>query len=166
MKKSIGVLLVSFAALILAGLILFVVVTSRQNEFSKSIRLQANGTTEEKMEITGLNFKPGDNREYELTYSCTDGGKYDLTFVFKTTKAGGMEPFISVELENGDRKVTVPLKDVLEDERGIETTLYFEKKKKESVYLRFSMPIEVGNEAQGTTADFQVIMTAKHSREG
>lgn len=165
MKKSIGILILGLSVLLLTGLIMFVVITSLQNEFVKSIRLQENGITEEKMEITGLNLKPGDQREYELTYSCSGGGTYDLAFVFKTTKAGGMEQYIVVELECGDRKVTVPFAEILEDERGIETTLYLDEKKEDVVYLRFRMPVEVGNEAQGTTTDFQVIMTAKHSKE-
>ncbi len=165
MKKSISIFILGLGVLILTGLIMFVVITSLQNEFVRSIRLQAGGITQEKMEITGLNLKPGDMREYELNYSCSGGGKYDLTYVFKPTKTGGLEPYIVVEIENGDRKVTVPLSKLLEADNKIEFTLYLDEKLKDTVFLRLKMPVEVGNEAQGTVTDFLVLMTAKHSEE-
>ncbi len=166
MKKSISILILSLAVLVFVGMMLFVVTSTLQNEFVRSIRLQANGITQEKMEITGLNLKPGDTREYELNYSCSGGGSYDLSFVFNSAGEGGMEKFIVVEVENGDRKVTVPFSDLLKDDNGIELTLRLDEKLKDTVYMRFSMPREVGNEAQGLTADFCVVMTAKHSEEG
>lgn len=166
MKKSISILILSLCVLILIGMMIFIVFSSIQNEFVRSIRLQANGITQEKMEITGLDLKPGDTREYELNYSCSYGGSYDLSFVFKSAKEGGMERFLVVEVENGDRKVTVPFSDLLKDDNGIELTLRLDEKLKDTVYMRFIMPTEVGNEAQGLSADFYVVLTATHSEEG
>ncbi len=165
MKKSIFLLIIGLIVLIFVGLMLFVVITFTQNDFSKTIRLQENGVTQEKFEIDGLNLKPGDNREYELKYSCVGGGLYDLTFEFNSKALGGMEKYIVVEVEDSNRKVSLPLNTLFEKGNPIEITINLNEKLEETVYLRFIMPVEVGNEAQGTTTSFWVQMTAKHHSE-
>ncbi len=163
MKKSISMLIIGLVMLTLIGLMLFVVITATQNDFSRSFRLQENGITQEKLEIDGLDLKPGDSREYELIYLCDGGGNYDLTFDFELVTSGGMEQFVVVEVEYANRKVTVPLADLFQEENSIELTLHLTTDVEEKVYLRFAMPQDVGNEAQRTTVDFWVQMTAKHS---
>lgn len=165
MKKSILLLVIGLIVLVLIGLMLFVVITYTQRDFSKNIRLHKHGVTQEQFQIDGLDLKPGENREYELKYSCVGGGLYDLTFEGDSKHLGGMEQYIVVEVESSNRKVSLPLKNLLMDGIPIELTIDLNEKLNETVYLRFIMPAEVGNEAQGTTTSFWIQMIAQHHSE-
>lgn len=167
MKKKVYLFfIIALCLAIFLGLTIFAFIYGAQDEFKKSVKLQAYGTTVKTYEINELALAPGDSKEYELIYYSSVSGAYKLQVNFVDKSGGTLKYYLNVEIEADGYKASGNLFALMAAEEGTELELYLEAKGTNSLKIRFIMPENIGNEAQGTTADFDIVVTARHSSDG
>ena len=129
------------------------------NNFFKApeVNFDAEGVSET-VSISGLALAPGDEREYSFDLKCRDSGKYQVSIELLEKADGGLKEFINVRVFLGDELVfSGNLSEVMGDSEVLLKEHTFGR---ESVELRivYDMPLEVGNEAMGKYADFDMTL--------
>ncbi len=158
-NKSINLLIVSLLLLGMVGIALIAFVEESHDDFKESIRVNEEGVTKETLEVNDLMLNPTEKREYEIALTCPASGDFDLSMDYEETTDGGMKPFVRVRIQCGDAVLYEGgLAELLDTDRVI--ALACELVADEALLLRicYEMPYEVGNEAQGTFADFNVYL--------
>ncbi len=110
----------------------------------------------ETVSINGLALVPGDEREYSFQLKCRDSGEYQVGLQMVEKIDGGLKEFINVTVELDG---TVVLRGKLSDIMGTSSVVLENHKfGRDSVELviTYEMPIDVGNEAMGAYADFDM----------
>lgn len=159
-NKSMNILIVALLLLSLMSITLIVFLDDAHNRFKQDITVNAGGVTEEIMAVRDLHLNPTESREYSVNFTCAASGLYDFAIEYIEEKDGGMKNFVNVNVRFGDellysgRLADLFLEDVVLEFQG-------ELHATEPVTVKFSygMPYEVGNEAQGTSADFDIRFT-------
>lgn len=127
-----------------------------QLEANTQITVDGNTSKTFKAQLTG--FYPGCTQEYKISLTGDLADNYNVTMSFRNDKKqGGLENYITVVISAADFKLEKPLKDLLDGESIDLGTNANE------ITIAYTMPTEAGNEAQATTCDFYVDVTAKNS---
>ena len=158
MKKKyiLGIVLI---AAIIFGIILLIVQCSSDKDFVKNVTLSENGVTREELEFSAANLKPGDSRDYILNLKCKTDGKYAIGLAFSEEKDGGLRNYVTVTITYEDFSVAYTLDELFKG-RIVELDCNISSDPAQ-IHVIFTMPSEVGNEAQGAETDFIVILTAE-----
>ena len=164
MKNSrLNMILVAIGVLTLMSIMLMLLIDYADRSFENDITVSENGITESVIPVRDLYLTPGDSREYHVNLFCKASGGYDIFLDFEEIQDGGMKRFVNVEvLANGERVYLGPLDELLDDEEKI-VELNGELKAKDAYVLtfRYAMPLDIGNEAQRTSAKFDVCVKVK-----
>ena len=142
------ILLCAISVTIFAG---WAVVSNTGN--SLQMELNRDGTSQKTLEITESDFVPGEERTYELKLVGSEGA-YDFTLSFRQKESGTLQNYLYVTVKAGDVQQKKSLRELLAGE-----TLRF-RSDADVLVLTYSMPKEVGNEAQGAVASFDLTITA------
>lgn len=113
-----------------------------------------NGTTSGEYTIEELHMKPGESVEYTLKIQADVTGKYALKWHFTTTGACNMQEYVIVEIETEQESIAVQSLHTLLGGEEIEWETSLTAGEEAQGTLRYVMPLSVGNEAQGTEANF------------
>ena len=158
MKKY--VLPIVTVVLLLVGVAIWtVVLLTTNNEFVKDITLNEKDITHETLEFSAGGLKPGDVREYKINLKGKSAGIYTLKLDFVETDNGALKNYVDVALQYGGKSFTYKLSELLEGK-----TVSFEchiGTKATVIELIYSIPQDIGNEAQKATCDFKVNLTAE-----
>lgn len=141
------------------GVVIWGVLREQQAELTENTVIELDGETEKtvKAELTG--FYPGGKQTYTLLLSGEMAEDYDVTISFRNDKnSGALENYLTVTIKTKDVMIERQLKDLL-DEGEIELG-----KNANEVTITYAMPEDTGNEAQGTTADFYIDLTATNDK--
>lgn len=157
MKKQIITLMIFAIALCgVAAVVLLNHLEGAKNTFETDLRIERNGVTTEKLEVTDLALIPGSQTEYTVNMTCRIGGTYDLTLTFEEQKESPLKDYVVIELvHDGEILETAWLKDVLAGE-PLSSQCYLSEDVSSRLVVRFRMPEEVGDEAKGLDAAFDV----------
>ena len=162
-SKSLNILLVSLLLLGLMSVMLIVFLIKAHEDFPHNITVSADGKTETVLEVRQLRLSPTEKKEYSVNLVCDASGSYHIYLDFLEIADGGMKDFVNVTVKcagftvyEGDLKSlldgeVVTFDGVLESDDPLAVTICYE------------MPYEIGNEAQGTSADFDVRVRIKKS---
>ena len=160
MKKLVNILIISLAVLTIAGISIGIVVLNDQSGFEKDITLSENGTTKEELSVNLEGLYPGQSAEYTVHFGGKSADMYDLELSFTAGESTELAQYILLEIElNGESISSRNLNEYLGGETA-ELPLRIDAGGEATLVLRYSMPSEVGNEAQRLTADFTVDFTA------
>ena len=125
------------------------------------VQLKTNGVTSETIEFEGLQMLPGQSREYTLTVEASEAGLYELNFDFIGDGETVLVKYVSVALYCGEENVKeLALQDALQGE-PLTITKWIETSEPIDLTIRYTMKEDAKNDAQGTTADFEVKLTAQ-----
>lgn len=155
-----NIILIAIVAVILAGVVLLAVVMFNNNEFIKNITLSEDGVTHETLEFSANGLHPGETRAYTLNLKSVITDRYIISFAFEETKDGELKNYIDVILTYGDEKYECKLADLLDGQTLSFENVAIEADETAVITITYYMPEDVGNEAQKTTADFDIILTA------
>lgn len=145
----------------LIGIGFFFYVRTAQNDFSKEITVEINGTTTSLLKIGELNLKPGEDCEYNVNLKSKATGDYKISLDFTEITYSELKNFINVEIIVRDDEIyTKTLSELLDGEENTEFICSLKGDVATRIHIRYYMPQEVGNEAQGKVADFNVVLTA------
>lgn len=163
-KKSIYILVVAMLLISSMAIMLAVFIDRAHDHFEDYITVSANGVTESVVPVRNLALNPGLSNEYQLNLVCEASGKYHINLAYEEERDGGMKHFINVKVlcEGFEDPVYYgPLTDLLDEGVVIQFDEYLYKKDPVEIKFIYEMPISIGNEAQGTSADFDVRITIK-----
>ena len=155
-------LLAALVVSIVTGVFIVVVFLHKreQGESIMEIELSTEGVTQETLEIDGLTLAPGKDVEYTL--SLLDGvGEYTFGFSVEQTAFSNMQAFVNVSFFiDGECKAEIGLDKLYAgDTVSFVHTLLLDSPT--DIVVRYEMPSTVGDEAQGTSATFCLVLTAQ-----
>ncbi len=158
-----GILGVAFAVLIVCLILLalkHIGPVLPQGIFDRTtIVLNEEERTELSVSLTDMH--PGQTQSYTIRLRAKEGESYTVNMAFVSSGADSMAPFVDVEVSVGGQKVqSANLKDCLGGE-AVAFPTSFEGGRTVDVQVTYSMSAEVGDEAQNTTADFRIVLTAE-----
>lgn len=163
-RRTRNILILTLCVYVLIGIAFFFYIRTVQNDFPKEITVEVNGTTTSLLKIGEFNLKPGEDREYVVNLKSKVSGDYKINLDFTEITYSELKRFINVEIiVRDDESYYRTLSELLDSEEKIEFMSSLKWDMATRILIRFHMPIEVGNEAQGTVADFNVVLTATYA---
>lgn len=110
----------------------------------------------ETVSVNGLAFIPGESRDYSFKLKCRDSGEYHVGLELKEKTDGGLKEFIDVQVVlDGKVVLTGNLSELMGSSSVVLRDYEFGRESVDLV-ITYSMPESVGNEAMGTSADFDM----------
>ena len=154
-------LIISLLVIGIMATLLIVFLADAKEKFPKEITVEENGVTESILPIRDLMLNPTESREYSVNLFCRASGGYYIFLDFEETEDGGMKPFVDVAVKvDGELLYEGKLDALLApDAAVIEAELYADEPRVFAV--TYTMPRDVGNEAQGTYSDFDLTLKIK-----
>ncbi|MBR2970909.1 MAG: hypothetical protein IKC48_03840 [Clostridia bacterium] len=155
-KRSLNILIVALAVVAVFAGMLVVYLNDAKDNFADSITLSNDGVTETVVSVNDLSLIPTQKKDYSISLQAEIEGTFDVVLDFAETRDGGMKQFVLVTIKSGDSVVYEGgLSDLLDD-TDVVFQVEIESGKAVDVNICYEMPESVGNEAQGTSADFDV----------
>lgn len=163
-KRSIYILIASLLMLGIMAVMLIVFLGKAKEDFPDSITVSENGVTESVMTVRDLKLNPTESKEYSINLVCEASGSYYVTLDYEEKADGGMKPFVDVTVKlDGQVIYEGQLLSLLDGDELIGFEAELHRKNPVKISVVYTMPYEVGNEAQGTYSDFDIIITIEKS---
>ena len=156
-NKSVNILIVSFLLIGVMSVMLIVFLGQAKEDFPKDITVSADGTTETVMSVRELKLSPTESKEYSVNLVCAASGSYLVSLDFEQENDGGMKAFVDVTVKHDDEVVYEGgLLELLDSDVIIDFESELHAKEPVVITVCYEMPYDVGNEAQGTYASFDI----------
>ena len=162
-KKVLAAVLWVLAIIILVVAILLAKrAIERGNEFRGDIWIEIDGKKQDSLDVKNLRLTPGGKIEYEINLHCERDGRYQVQMVYEENKDGGLKEFVDVKIVyDGAEVASDKLSDLLLGEPILFNAGEFTAGEEKEFLIVYSMPLDVGNEAKNTFADFAIDFTAR-----
>jgi hypothetical protein len=154
------IVMVLSSVLILIGVAImayFLCVSDSEGSFE--LNLTANG--KKKVEFDELFLIPGEQREYTISLRSDLDGQYTLAFDPVEEGDKTLKYYARVKMEIDGEVICDKLLTDFFDDDPILLQCYLTNDEAYDVKFTYYMPIEIGNEAENASADFDIIITAK-----
>ncbi len=163
MRKRYASLIIVLALVIsvLTGVFLYQYMQDETGTFEEDIVFSLDGETQKTLSVTDLNLVPGQEKECKITLNASNVGDYVITVDFKKSADGTLDKYLDVELAVKGTSQTRPLEEVLSMGNGEAITFTVDAGTSEILTIRYIMPETVGDEAQGASCSFDVVLTVK-----
>ena len=158
-RRTLRILILALCIYALVGIIAFLFIAIAHDDYRKEITIEVDDTPSAVLDMSWLDINPGESFEYVVNLKCRANGDYSVNFSFGENTRGGLEDFVEVELECGEISYNGDLSALIDTDRSFTFDCYLSGESKTKILIRYSMPYEVGNDAQGTFADFSVLLT-------
>lgn len=156
-NKNINMLIVAFLLLGVMSVVLTFFIGKAKEDFPKNIEIKENGITEGILTVRDLKLNPTESKEYSVNLVCAASGSYFIFLDYEETKDGGMKQFIDVTVKfDGEVVYEGGLDSLLDGDDVIELEGELSATEPLVITICYLMPYSVGNEAQGTYADFDI----------
>ncbi len=116
--------------------------------------------TQEQFSVALGGITPGSERSYTVHFKAHPGDRYRLTLDFSKGSEDALAKFINVEVLVGEERVAHCSLDALLNGEKITFPLYFGTDSATCAKIIYSMDESIGDEAQGTRADFNITVTS------
>ncbi len=157
-RVSRDILILALVVVYLLGFFFFVYERNALKDYSTGATLEVNGTEvfERKVDLPSL--RPGEDFEYKVKFKSRAADDYDIGIEFKEVGESTLKDFVNVEICYGEEVYVHTLCEMLDENKKVNFVCALGEEPAQ-ITIRFSMPEEVGNEAQGTVADFDVLLS-------
>jgi len=156
-NKSINILIVSFLLIGMMAVMLITFLEETKQNLAENIKVSENGVTESVQTVRDLKLNPTESKAYSVNLVCSATGSYRIRLDYEEQRDGGMKPFVDVTVKlDGEVIYEGKLIALLDNGEEIEFIGELQEKEPLVVTICYLMPRDVGNEAQGTYADFDV----------
>ena len=116
--------------------------------------------TTEKVAFESLSMIPSETNEYVMKVKSQKEGLTALKIAFEEVGDGKLKNFVFVIIEfNGEELCNAPMSEMF-DGKTVEFESKLYKNKPIEITVKYYMPDTVGNEAQGTEATFDLVLSA------
>ena len=158
-NKSINILIVSLLLLAVMAVVLITFLTKAKEDFPKNITVDSDGVTESILPVRDLMLNPTESKEYSVNLVCDASGSYLITLDYVEKVDGGMKHFVDVTVTCGDIILyNGSLSNLLDTDTVLEMEGELQSEDPLVLTFRYEMPRGVGNEAQGTHSDFDIVL--------
>lgn len=159
-KLGITVLVVALCVLAATGILLAANTQMAHEDFEENITVSKEGTTTDTVEVNNLSLYPTDSRAYTVHLKCKASGTYGILLDFEEKRDGGLKPYVDVTIKADGKTVFVgQLAALLSGESTPQFSGELSGERPFDIEIIYTMPREVGNEAQNAFADFNVNLT-------
>lgn len=162
-KKRTYVLLFTLVVMVIAGIAIGSMLLVRQNNFTKNITLSEDGIVEEEIKFSLEGMYPGKEAEYSIHIDKEGVEDFRFSLTFEASGNTDLAPYVDVALEVDGAVVSEGRLSELLLEEALGFTLSGGKDAS-VLTICYTMPMEVGNEAQELTADFVLKIQAESAR--
>ena len=165
-NRSFYILITAMVLLSIMAVLLIFFLFNADQKFEGSIMVKENGITETLIPVRDLVLSPGVEKDYDVKLICDASGSYFVRIDFqeKADGDGGMKEFVDVIVEfDGKEVYQGRLTELIDEGFVIDTEHELKAKDPVDVTFRYIMPMEIGNEAQGTYAYFDVHIVIEKS---
>lgn len=153
MKKLLFKTLIgSIFTLSLIGVIIIAEIFNSNLE--SNIKLKKDGTVQKQLKIDLKGFYPGKEEDYTINLLTEDLRNLEGKMDFSNSNGGELQKFIFVKINSGDYEEIFKLEDLLTPEKSVIFNIT-----SDVIKIKYMMPIDVGNEAQGTGVFFDILLT-------
>lgn len=164
MKKVAVVLIGVLLATIVAGLGILLYINQAHDSFEAdaTIKVSADGAPQKIKAVSLGDIKPGDTIENTIELYCLASGTYLVTISFDYTGeqeiSDSIANLISVSSEVNNIRQEDSLYNLLSGNDTLSVNCTLESDVSTPIYINYHMSEEVGNEAQGVFADFNIVI--------
>ena len=163
-NKYANILIVALLLLAIVSVMLVVFLTDAKEKFPEKITVDADGVTESILPVRDLRLNPTESKEYSVNLVCIASGSYHIYVDYEESDDGGMKHFVEVTLKfDGETVYEGSLAELIDSDKTVQFDGELEEDEAVAVSFCYRMPDEVGNEAQGTYADFEVVLRIEKS---
>ena len=158
-SKSIWILIISFIVVAFISIAIIFNNLDARSEFTNSVKIDGSGYAEKEIEVRNLQLHPNESKSYSIEVAPEFGGDYEISINYQEIKDGGLKEFETVSFSvDGKQVQSSSLKSLLDGKSSIVILQNFSEDKPLKLTVTYIMPYEVGNEAQGAYADFDVTL--------
>lgn len=156
-NRSINMLIVATIVLTAMSIMLLLFLNDAHNTFEGDITVNEYGVTETVIPIRDLTLTPGDQKDYDVNVYCKATGSYHVSIDVIEDKDGGMKKFVNVKiLSDGAQIYEGALTELIDDDLIIIFDAELDDSRPTVLTFIYEMPLDTGNEAQGTFSDFDI----------
>lgn len=161
-KHTYYIIIVAMLLLIAFSIMLIIFLHNADEIYEGNIRVRENDVTETTIPVRDLVMNPGVEKEYHVDLICDATGSYFIHIDFEEKKDGGMKDFVEVTILSNDKRVYQgPLTALLDDKLIFEFIGELDESEPHVLTFKYMMPLETGNEAQGTSSNFDIHIVIK-----
>lgn len=106
--------------------------------------------------ISNLNIEPGTSKTSFIKFKCQVAGNYNIKLDLEEKGIGYLKKYLTITIKKDGK---IYYQDSLEDalkNNDIYVTKEFAKDEEVQLDIIYTMPLDVGNEAQGSSVDFDI----------
>lgn len=156
-NKGFWILTLSFIVISLISVAVIFNTLDARSQFPNSIKIDGSGHAEKEFEIRNLQLHPNESKSYTVEVAPEFGGEFEISINYLEIEDGGLKEFVNVSVAIDGKEVeTCSLKNLLEGKSNIVLLQTFDEKQPLKLTVTYIMPYEVGNEAKGAFANFNV----------
>ncbi len=160
-KKACYILIIALIVVTMVGIVIGVCNDISEDKLSKQKTIVLNEQTQTEMEVNLSGICPSMTVSYKINLKANKGDSFDITMDFEKTDTDSLAPFVDVEIRLKDESLdSAKLSEYLEG-RQITFPAKFDSDAEIDIEIVYSMGLDVGDEAQNTTADFNIVLFAE-----
>ncbi len=146
---------------VLLAIIICVWAFAYKQRFTDDVTIVLDQTPQTQLEVELYDMYPGASKSYEIHLKADLGKTYNLALNFQKTKACTIAQFIDVQVKLGDELIDSAKLEEYLDGKKVSFPMDFDSQTMIDIEIIYSMDDSVGDEAQNTTADFNLILSAR-----
>ena len=152
-----GLVLLAVMILIGVALMAWMLVT----DYSKNvIQVFVSDDATEILQFKRFGLIPGDQCQYEIDLTSSILESYDLKLDFVETEEKTLKHYARVKIESGEDVLYDELMADIFEKDDLVLKVDVPEKKNTELIITYYIPLEVGNEAKGAVAIFELLLTA------
>lgn len=155
-SKSFGIMIVGFVLLAFMAITMIFFIVRAHIQFHEDFAITVDGVTEKTLSVPSLQLVPGSQKDYDVHVKCEATGLYEVEVFYYEKHNGGLKNFVNAVMMLGDEQVHEGALGELIDGEPVKFDWTFEEDEEMTLTISYEMPIEIGNEAKGTSASFDV----------
>lgn len=160
MKIVNRILIVIVSLLVCTGIGLLIWVLVADDGTVREVTLENEGDTVEELSFSAGNFLPGDVKEYTIIVHGDTGGEFGFTFTASRASEGMLWKYLDFEIVYEGQSKAAPLAAMF-DGTEFAFDVIMDGDEPATFTVRYTMPKEVGNEAENLETDFYLTLSAK-----
>ena len=158
-KPILKILLVAECALIIVGILFLIWMLNAERDRNYIEIYLSEGETES-VGFEELCLVPGQSCQYKVVLKTDDIKQFQLSIDFEQVKESPLKDYAYVRITSNDEVVTDMLLSNAFESDSIHLAVDFTQNVNTELTVIYYLPLEVGNEAKGAEAFFNLLLTA------
>lgn len=160
-KSVMLLMLIAFCVALMTGMGIIYYTQTAKDSFvlGEDVTLRPEGETTITQEVAELSLTPGTSKSYSVEMKCKAENTYTVKILFTERGESALRDFTFVEVSLNGTSLGKMLLDELLKGKSFDTECKLQASSATVLELCYSMPLEVGNEAERAVASFDVTIS-------